>query len=712
VRVGPTTPRFGQLGYRSSYPLVRAWAAGHGFYAPSDPHAREAAEAFRAKLKGGEPVFLLGIAPGGHDAGVSLVQIARGGRVRLLASHEEERFVGVKHYAGYPERSVELVARQLRDLGLRAENIHACLASFDYVQMFPRGIETVLESFPASLGLLHPSVYPGQLGNLQKAFRAPRLLARQLGRKSPFPIIGMPHHGNHAYFAWAASPFARLDDPVLVTVIDATGEDSAISCYLVQRGSLRHVYSNRSFWDSLGHLFAFLSSSYGGWALGRAEGRWMSAAGYGSQERAENRYYRSLREILQLRPGGELRINRSLANWPHAGFRKPFAQAIEARFGRPIPYRRISDPAVCLSFDDEEEGSAIPDGAERAAATQLVFEDGLFHVVDHWIRASGCQHLIVTGGTALNCLANMRLLEHFDEEYFERVGGAPGKRLRLWVPPVPADEGAHAGAAHQFALRNGAVPGEPIRHAFYGGIEATPGAIEAALGAAPDLRYEALMNVDEGVPSIADLLASIVARRGIVGIHRGLAEIGRRALGHRSIVANPCDPAAREILNRDIKRREPFCPLAPMCTRREANRWFHLEPGADADDYSAYRWMAIAARARPGTRQKLPAIVHRDGTCRIQIVPEEDDLTHRFLEALGRFIGAEVAVNTSFNVGGPMVQEPQDALEILREARGLHAVLFVADKGAAYLASRRDASVRGISLQGLVASWRSRVESV
>jgi carbamoyltransferase len=182
-------------------------------------------------------------------------------------------------------------------------------------------------------------------------------------------------------------------------------------------------------------------------------------------------------------------------------------------------------------------------------------------------------------------------------------------------------------------------------------------------------------------------MASVVAQSGIIALYQGAAETGPRALGHRSIFANPCDPAARENLNARVKYREAIRPLAPMATLEAAQTFFVLEDGAADDGYNAYNYMVLTARSKPGARDKIPAVIHADGTGRIQIVrADEDPLTYAYLKALGRRIGVEMSVNTSFNVAGPIAQTPQQAIDTLRRSRGLDAVILIAGDGTAYAA--------------------------
>ena len=210
----------------------------------------------------------------------------------------------------------------------------------------------------------------------------------------------------------------------------------------------------------------------------------------------------------------------------------------------------------------------------------------------------------------------------------------------------------------------------------------------------------------DGRDAIADLMAFMVAQGGVIALYQGAAETGPRALGHRSILANPCDPKARERLNERVKYREAIRPLAPMATLEAAQEYFELLPGASDAGYNAYNYMVLTAQSKPGARDKIPAVIHADGTGRIQIVNADDDpLTYAYLKALGRHIGVEISVNTSFNVAGPIAQTPQQAIDTLRRSKGLDAVVLVADDGAVYAAwhgGERDSG----RFSGWFAQWK------
>jgi carbamoyltransferase len=344
--------------------------------------------------------------------------------------------------------------------------------------------------------------------------------------------------------------------------------------------------------------------------------------------------------------------------------------------GPPVPAEKMWNPDAVMRVDVSGETVDAQERFDKAAATQLVFEDALFHIVGHLIRTTGSNRLVLTGGTALNAIANMRLMDHFDG-------------LHVWVPPVPGDAGVAVGAAYHFAMRHGAKPGHRLQHAFYCGVAPTGADIEMALQGSDDIAWTSLGDASDrsGRERVADLLAFCISRDAVLGLFQGVAETGPRALGHRSILANPCNPRSLETINRLVKFREPFRPLAPMLTLEAAHRWFELQDGASDDDYDAYNYMVLTVRPRADSARHIPAVIHRDGTSRIQIVREDaDPFTHAYLKAMGRRCGVEVSVNTSLNVAGPIVQTPVQALEALRRTKAMDGVLLLGAKGEAYLA--------------------------
>jgi carbamoyltransferase len=694
TRIARTGPRFrllGKFAFGLTYALMRFAGALARLHSPYGSYANRRIASMRQAIERGETVFVLGIGPGGHNAGVGLIEASKDRGIRLVANHEEERFRAIKHFQRYPSLSVDVLLAQMKRLGIDRSQIYAACASWDYPYWAGKAAECVVQELPGSWRLLTREASPQMnVQSVLDAFTAPRRLGRKLCAKAKrMPVIGMRHHDNHAWFSWGVSPFARSDAPVMVLVIDGAGDDAAISAYVGENRMLRLIYKNDSFWDSLGMMYGIVSSSQGGWPVLSSEGRYMGAAAWGDFSRATNRYYQGLRDLFVLESEGRVLLNRSLANWHRGGCSSPYTKRLSRLIGEPIAPKDMWHPDAVLRVEDIRHAPITSDRVDKAAAVQLVFEDALFHIVEHLIRTTRSTRLVMTGGTALNCVANMRLLERFGADWYERNLGMEHAALHLWVPPVPGDAGVSIGAAYHFACLAGARPGESLQHAFYCGMPTTQGEIEEALAQVTEIGYLRLGNIstDTERERIADLLAYLIAHDAVVGIHQGAAETGPRALGHRSILANPTNERTRTILNERVKHRELIRPLAPMSTPEAARMWFELSPGASDDDYNAYNYMVLTCKAKAQAHARIPAVIHFDGTCRLQIVREHlDPFIYAYLKAMGRRVGVEVSVNTSLNVGSPIAQSPVQALQTLKRSKGMHGLFMIGDEGDAYVA--------------------------
>jgi carbamoyltransferase len=688
-KYGPAHPWLGGIAYGVTRPPVTAFFAARNFYRDDSRYARARAASMREKLAGGDTVYLLGIGPAGHNSGVALVEASLAEGLRLICNEEEERYASVKHYTGYPQHSVEAVRERLASLGLTPDDIYACLASWNYPDFIPFGARTVFEHAPLSFALSLPGSSPKfNVTHVLRASGAPARLSKQLGLKRPLPIIGMRHHDNHAYFAYGISPFNQVKDPVMVSVLDSVGDDASISLYVAKEGKLERIRCNRSLMDSLGALYTIISSTQGGWTSLSSEGRYMGASAWGNNERLTNPYYRQLRQLFYFAHDGQVYLNRAMVNWHKWGELRPYNRVLKGLLGEPVARKDMWSPDHVMRVEDIRHAPITHERVDKAAATQMLFEDVLFHVIEHLILVTGSDKLVMSGGTALNCIANMKMLELFDTDFYERYLGKK-TRLHLWVPPTPSDPGVVTGAAFNFALSNGVPPGAPMRHAFYCGTPPPAASIREALAQASEIDSMSVGNISDAqqMERLADFAAYVVSRDGIIGLFQGAAETGPRALGHRSILANPCNPRTLDNINRLVKFREIIRPLAPMATLQAAHRFFELSPGASDDDYNAYNYMVLTARARPESHALIPAVIHRDGTARLQIVRSETDpFTYAYLKRMGRRVGVEVSVNTSLNVGSPIAQTPVQALNVLKRSRGMTGLIMIGAEGDAFVA--------------------------
>jgi carbamoyltransferase len=666
--------------------VLDRYLSRHGLHRPASEFGHSQLTALEQTLRGGEEAYVLGFATGSHNSGAALVRVSESSGVELICNEEEERYTAVKHCHDFPEHSIEGIKQRMGALGLGPHDLAACVSCWDYAAT-PNVIfvHPILEEAPASIGLMLGKSWREKTaagsGGAAELAQAPARLGRQLGLPGPLPIVGVRHHDSHAYLSYGASPFAACSDPVMVLVIDGGGDDACTSLYVHRSGELTLLSARiTNQLESLGRMYEVLSATQGGWPPLSSEGRYMGAAAWGDGSRLTNRYYRRLKQLFHYGPEGHVRLNRALANWTRASWDKPYTPELIDILGEPIPLEEMWHPDAVLNVEDVRHPEITRDRVDKAAATQMVFEDALVHIVDHLIRTTGSHRLVLSGGIALNCVANMRLLESFDERWYERNLGLKDTRLHVWVPPIPGDAGTPIGAAYAFAMRAGARPGPPLRHAFYCGHAATESSIQAAVSSEPTAGSMSLGDCSDPdvLTEVTDLLAYLLAGDGVIGLYQGASETGPRALGHRSILANPCNPDTRRLLNERVKHRELIRPLAPMLTRAAAERFFHLEPGACDDDYNAYNYMVLTAHARPEAYETIPAVIHHDGTGRLQIVrPDVDPFCHEFLLAMERRVGVAASVNTSLNVGAPIAHTPEQAIATLTRARGMDGLLML-----------------------------------
>src|SRR6195952_4062274 len=452
TRTGPRHPKLAAAGFRAARWLAAKTMGAAGFHQLGSEFSDARIADVRAKLARGETVYLAGLgAPGTHNSGVALVEVIKAHGPRLIVNNEEERFSGNKHTTEYPRQSIDAMVATLQSMGRDIGDIDAWLTSWDYPTLAGTIARAVLEEAPQSLRLLRTTEAAGFDGRrLDQMTRTPKILARQLGLNERVPLICLPHHDNHAWFSFAVSPFAGDGEPVAIAVLDGTGDKGSVSLYVAEHGAMRQLYCNDSMFDSLGAFYSVISSTQGGWTWLSSEGRYMGAAAWGDMNRASNPYYAKLKQVLDFGGGGEVRLNRNLANWYYDPFDHPYKQELIDILGEPLKPDQLWNPDAVLRVEDISHRPDTSDRLDKAAATQLVFEDAMIHVVDHLLRTTGANRLVLTGGVALNAIGNMRLLEHFDEEWFAKAQKR-NARLQLWVPPTPGDAGVTIGAAWLFA---------------------------------------------------------------------------------------------------------------------------------------------------------------------------------------------------------------------------------------------------------------------
>ncbi|WBB80485.1 hypothetical protein O7606_03620 [Micromonospora sp. WMMD882] len=443
----------------------------------------------------------------------------------------------------------------------------------------------------------------------------------------------VPHHEAHAASSYYLSGFAEA----LVVVADGMGEQESLTVFEGRGPELRRVASYPIL-ASLGILYSVLTH-YLGFQVGMDEYKVMGLAPYGDRQR----HRATFDEFVQLKPDGGLAVPLLSAN------KSPMER--ETHQG---VLRRLEEKLGPAREPDAELGQHHMD---VAAAGQDALERALLHVLGEYRRRTGLRRLCLAGGVALNCTANGAILHSglFDE---------------VFVQPAAGDDGAALGAA-LYAARQ-ARPAAPTGMAMpYWGDELTGPDVAAALR---DLGPEFTTHRLPTDRLVAEVV-TLIGRGATVALAQGRMEFGPRALGNRSILADPRSPTMRAHLNNVVKQREEFRPFAPAVPREDAATYFDVPPGTE----SAFRHMLMVTGVRAPFRDRLPAVTHVDGSARVQVVERESaPLFWALLRETGRRTGLPVLVNTSFNLRGqPIVRTAVDA--VATYARSTLDALVVGD---------------------------------
>ena len=537
---------------------------------------------------------------------------------RLVAAVEEERLNRVKYAAGFPRLAIQYC---LDAAGVKLPEVDHIAIPRDpwarigtklrFAMRMPR-FAMERAKVAARFGGIHQEL-AAAFEIDQKAIRA------QFHR--------IEHHRAHLASAFFVSPFNRA------AVLSADGlGDFASTMWGIGEGARINVSGAVSFPHSLGMFYTAMTQYLGFWKFGD-EYKVMGLAAYGLPS-----YLDEFRDVVSAgRPLG-IRLNLRYfthhksgpeMTWKEAGetplLGRLFSDYLENRFG---PARKPEEPIT-----DRHKNFA--------ASMQACLEGVLLENINALHRQTGSKNLCLAGGVAFNCVANGKILE---ETPFEHI----------YVQPAAGDGGLSVGAA--FAVQH-EVLGKPrsfqMEHAFWGpGFSASE--IRAAVSRS-SIDKESIQVTELGEDALLQASAAHIAQGKIVGWFQGRAEWGPRALGNRSILADPRRAEMKDILNRRIKHREIFRPFAPSILEEAVDEYFernHPSP-----------FMTFAYPVRASKRSVIPAPTHVDGTARLQTVSRDTHpLYWRLIRSFGDITGVPVLLNTSFNDNEPIVCSPQEAL--------------------------------------------------
>ena len=532
----------------------------------------------------------------GMDAAAALVVDGR-----LVAAAEQERFSRKKHTGDFP---IDAIRFCLEDSGISICEIDEIAHGFDYA---PYRELYLRDGVSAEL--------------YQKVFSRDALL-EQIRRDLPgFPeakVFSVGHHLAHA----ASAAYTSGWDECLVIVNDAMGETESLSVYDFHDGKLerlRTIGAN----DSIGILYSLVTLHLG-FDFNSDEYKIMGLAPYGDPARFRPFFEKS----VELRDDGSIRI--PILKQNRTREERESYLATRAWLDQHLIPRRLHNHSVNSNHEDV------------AAALQECLERVVMHVCEHFGRQTGLRRVALAGGVALNCTANGKLIRSglFDEVY---------------VQPVSGDDGVALGAALYRTSLVEKIPNHRFPAPLFG-PQYCQCEIETALrhfdGKIQWRRLDSLSDT-------CACAARLIADGRVIAWHRGRMEYGPRALGNRSILADPRRPEMRDRINAMVKKRESFRPFAPACSVEEAHRWFDVAPGIELP------YMISVVDVRPEARALLPAITHVNGSARLQTVSENDNPDfHALLLAVGETTGRQMVLNTSFNVKGqPIVNTPEEAIE-------------------------------------------------
>ena len=556
---------------------------------------------------------------------------------QLIAAAEEERFRRIKHWAGLPTESV---AYCLSEAGLGLHDIDHIAINRDPGANFLR---KALYAFSSHPGL---STIRDRLNNAARIRDVVGQLERAHGALAPAGTIRaelhhVEHHSAHLASSYLVSPF----DSAAIVSIDGFGDFvSAMVGY--GEGSKMTVLDRVTFPHSLG-VFYLALTQYLGFPNYGDEYKVMGLAAYGQPE-----YLDAMRRLVCLKPNGTFQLNLDYFRHHSSGV----SMSWENR--APLIGRVFSDELVKLLGPPRQPQDPITGRHEHLAASlQAMYESTFFHMVNHLAERTRCKDLSVGGGCAQNSVANGRITTRTP---FERV----------YVPPATGDAGGAIGAAfHTWHEYCGRPRSFVMDRADWGPQWADADVAAEIAKKQPELsaagcRIERISDDD----ALAARAALEISRGTVLGWFQGRMEWGPRALGQRSIVADPRRAGIRDLLSLRIKNREPFRPFAPSVLEEAAADYF--ETGISSP------FMSMTYRVKPEKRRVIPAVVHVDGTGRLQTVNRErHPLYWRLITEFERLTGIPVLLNTSFNEHEPIVCTPGEALDcFLRTRMGAMAI--------------------------------------
>jgi carbamoyltransferase len=570
-------------------------------------------------------MYTLGVSCFFHDAAAAILNDGQ-----LVAAAEEERFTRRKHDYNFPEKAIDFCLRRAQITGQELDSVVFFEKPFLKLE---RILTTSAATYPSSSVVFQKAMTTWLKDKLWIKGKLATFL-----KLDPKKIIFCEHHISHAASSFFCSPF---EDAAILTV-DGVGE-WATATFGEGHGTDLKLLGEIRFPHSLGLLYSAFTALLG-FEVNEGEYKVMGMAPFGRPE-----YKDKVEKLIRLGSDGSFHLDMKYFSFDRSStdtYNEKFVELMgpprapeSSFFTEESGYPSYFGPKP-IDFGKQAENNQHY--ANIAASIQSVTEDVLVHMSRHLQQRTGLKRLCLAGGVALNSVANGRMLREagFDE---------------IFVQPAAGDGGGALGAA---LWAHHVVAGRPRKfqmdHAYWGD-EHSNGSIVDYLNS-QSVKHESFDNED----TLCRKAVAALEAGSVVGWMQGRFEWGPRALGNRSILADPRRPEMKEIVNTKIKFREPFRPFAPSVLIDKASDFFDARIAKQLPA----RFMAMVADVRPEAKSKIPAVTHVDGTARLQtVLPETNPLYARLLSEFERATGVPILLNTSFNLRGePIVNTPAETL--------------------------------------------------
>ncbi|MEK7087546.1 MAG: carbamoyltransferase C-terminal domain-containing protein [Patescibacteria group bacterium] len=554
-------------------------------------------------------IYILGLNTTYHELSACLVKNGE-----LVAAVEEERFNRIKH--GKPA----LVSNPNT---LPVEAINFCLSK---AKINFSDLDKIAISFCPQDRLKNINIdeyfTEGDWGSksgeelfYKKLMSLPSLLSKLANLDVRDKIVWVPHHIGHAGSAYYVSPF----DNAAILSVDGIGEITSTWLGVGNKNKISKI-KEIEYPHSIGFLWEKFSKFLGFSEYDAA--KVMGLASYGNKEK----FYPLFQRIVTILPDGDFKMDSDILQ-----FRLNNFEPIEKLFG----VKKIDSP--------EKRSKSHED---IAAGLQAITNDLILNIAKFLAEKTRSKNICLAGGVALNCIVNSKIME---SGYFEN----------MYIQPAAHDAGTALGAAYY--IWNDGLSNEKrfVMDNAYWGPDYSDEQIEEVLNE-ERVKFSKIDNIEEAT-------AKLISEGKIIGWFQNKMEWGPRALGNRSLLADPRDAKIKEVLNMRIKKRESFRPFAPSVLEEDVNDWFELPKNCKS---ISTEFMEFTFPVKESKKNLIPAVTHIDGTSRIQVATKKSNLKyHKLISEFKKITGVPMVLNTSFNENEPIVCSPTDAVKTFKRTR-------------------------------------------